>query len=56
MLFRGIVKKYTADLILLAKFKKVIGMKEKFAQNMEVQVSFMEFLLRTQGSLVGFFV
>ena len=27
MLFRGIVKKYTVDLILLTKFKKMIGMK-----------------------------
>ena len=25
MFFRGIVKKYTADLILLIKFKKIIG-------------------------------
>ena len=50
MLFRGIVKNYTADLILRTKFKKIIGMKEKFAQNMEVAVSHMEFLLQTQGS------
>ena len=55
MLFRGIVKKYTADLILRTKFKKIIGMKEKFAQNMEVPVSLMEFLLQTQGSFGGFF-
>ena len=47
MLFRGIVKKYTADLILRTKFKKIIGMgmKEKFEQNMELPVSLMEFLL-----------
>ena len=45
MLFRGIVKNYTADLILRTKFKKIIGMKETFVQNMEVPVSFMEFLL-----------
>ena len=56
MLFRGIVKKYTADLILLTKFKKIMGMKEKFAQNMEVQVSFMEFLLQIQESFGGFFL
>ena len=31
MFFRGIVKKYTADLILLIKFKKIVGMQEKFA-------------------------
>ena len=55
MLFRGIVKNYTADLILRTKFKKIIGMKEKFAQNMEVPVSLMEFLLQTQGSFGGFF-
>ena len=55
MLFRGIVNKYTADLILRTKFKKMIGMKEKFAQNMEVPVSLMEFLLQTQGSFRGFF-
>ena len=54
MLFRGIVKNYTADLILRTKFKKIIGMKEKFAQNMEVPVSLMEFLLQTQGSFGGF--
>ena len=61
MPFRGIVKKYTTDLILLTKFKKIIGMKEKFAQNMEVPVevpvlSLMEFLLEIQGSSCGFFV
>ena len=45
MLFRGIVKKYTAD---LTKIKNIIGMKDKFTQNMEVPVSLMEFLLQTQ--------
>ena len=55
MLFRGIVKNYTADLILRTKFKKIIGMKEKFAQNMEVPVSLMEFLLQTEGSFGEFF-
>ena len=55
MLLRRIVKKYTADLILLTKFKKIIGMKEKFAQNMEVPVSLMEFLLQNQGSFGGSF-
>ena len=55
MIFRGIVKKYTADLILLTKFKKIIGMKEIFAQIMEVQVSLIEILLQTQGSFGGFF-
>ena len=54
MVFRGIVKNYTVDLILWTKFKKIIGMKETFAQNMEVQVSLMEFLLQTQGSFGGF--
>ena len=55
MLFRGIVKKYPGDLILLTKFKKIIGMKEKFEQNIEVPVSLMEFLLQTQESFDGFF-
>ena len=55
MLFKGIVKKYTADVILLTKFKKIIGMKEKFVQNMEVPLSVMKFLLQTQGSFGGFF-
>ena len=31
MFFRGIVKKYTADLILQIKFKKIIGTLETFA-------------------------
>ena len=53
MLFRGIVKNYTADLILWTKFKKINCMKEKFAQNMEVPVSLMEILLQTQGSFGG---
>ena len=47
MLFRGIVKNYAADLILLTKFKKIIGMKEKISQNMEVAVSLVEVLLQT---------
>ena len=55
MLFRGIIQNYTADLILLTKFKKIIGMKEKFTQNMEVSVSLMGYLLQTQGSFGGFF-
>ena len=56
MLFRGIVKNYTADLILRTKFKKIIDLKENIAQNMEVPVSLMEFLLQTQGSFGGFFL
>ena len=56
MLFRGIVTKYVAELILLTIFKKTIGMKEKFVQNMEVPVSLMEFLLQTRGSFGGFFL
>ena len=48
MLFRGIVKKYTADLILLTKLKKIVGMKENFLQNIEVALSLTEFLLQTQ--------
>ena len=55
MLFGWIVRKYSADLILLTKFKKLIGVKEKFAQNMEVPVSLMKFLLQTLGSFGGFF-
>ena len=56
MFFRGIVKKYTADLILRTKLKKKIGIKKNFAQNMEVAVSLMELLLQTQEVLVNFFV
>ena len=54
LLFRGIVKKYTGDLILLTKFKKIIGMKEKFAQNNEIPVSLIEFMLETQESFYIF--
>ena len=50
-----IVKKYTVGLMLRTKFKRIIDMKEKFAQNREVPVSLMEFLLQTQGSFGGFF-
>ena len=56
MLFRGIVKKCIADLILLTKFKKIIGMKEKFVKNMEVPVALMELLLQTQRSFGIFFL
>ena len=56
MVFRGIVKKYIEDFILLTKFKNIIGMKEKFAQNMEVTVSILEFLLKTKGTFGDFFV
>ena len=39
MLLGGIVKKYTADLILLTKLKKIIVcIKEKFVQNFEVPI------------------
>ena len=55
MLFRWIIKKHTADLIIWTKFIKIIGMKEKFFQNMEVPVSLMEFLLQTLGSFGRFF-
>ena len=54
--FRTVVKKYTADLILLTKFKKILGMKENFAQNMEVPVSLMEFYSKPKGALVDFLV
>ena len=50
------VKKYTVNLVLLTKFKKIIGMKEKYAQNLEVPVSLMEFLLQTQESFDGRFL
>ena len=55
MFFREVVKNYTADLLLRTKFKNIIGIKEKFAQNMEAPVSLMEFLLQTEGSFGGFF-
>ena len=47
-------KKYTADLILRTKFKRIIGIKVKVSQNMEVPVSLTEFLLGIQGSFGGF--
>ena len=55
MFFRVIVKKYTVYLVLLTKFKKIIGMKEKFMQNLELPVSVMEVLLQTQTSFDRFF-
>ena len=55
MFFRVIVKKYTVYLVLLTKFKKIIGMKEKFMQNLELPVSLMEVLLQTQTSFDRFF-
>ena len=55
MLLQGIVKKYTADLVLLTKFRKVVGMKEKFTQNMEAPVSLKKFLPQTQGTFGGVF-
>ena len=56
MLLIEIGKKYTADLMSLTKFKKIIGMWEKLPQNMEVKVSLMEFLLPTQWRFAGFFL
>ena len=47
-------QKYTADLILRTKFKRIIGIKVKVSQNMEVPVSLTEFLLGIQGSFGGF--
>ena len=34
----------------MTKFKKIIGMKKIFAQNMEVPVSLMKFLYQTQDT------
>ena len=42
--------------MLLTKFKKIIGMKEKFVKNMEVPVALMELLLQTQRSFGIFFL
>ena len=50
------IEEYTADMTLLIKFKKITGKKKKFAQNMEVPVSLMNFYSKLKGSLVGFFV
>ena len=47
MFFRGIVKKYTLDLVLLTKFENIIGMKKKFAQYLEVPISLMGFFYLT---------
>ena len=56
MFFRGIVNKYTVDLVLLTKFKKMIGMKEKFAQNLEATVSLIEFYSKPKQALMDFFI
>ena len=55
MLFSAIVKKYTSNLILLVKFKGIIGMKEKSEQNMEVPFSVIKFLIQTHGTFGRFF-
>ena len=39
---------------IVTKFKKIIGMKEKFAQNNEIPVSLIEFMLETQESFYIF--
>ena len=55
-LYRGIVKKYTADLILLNQFKKIICIKEKFAQNIEVhQFHLWSFYSKHKRALMDFF-
>ena len=54
-LFRGIVKKYTGDLILRTKFGKIY-MKEKLAQNMEIQFHLWNVYSKHKEALVDFFV
>lgn len=49
---RGIVKKSTADVILLNKFKRIIAIKEKVGKIQEVSVSL---LLKTKGTYSGHF-
>ena len=56
MIATGTVRKYTTGVILLTKLKRIICMKEQFAQKMEVPVSLMEFLLQTSGTFGGSFV
>ena len=56
MLIKGIVKKSTTDVILQTRFKRIMAMKEIFAQIMEVSVSLLEYLLQTQGTFSGLFV
>ena len=56
MFVKGMVKKSTADVIWLTKFKRVIGMNEWFVQIMKISVSLMEYLLQTQGTFSSFFV
>ena len=47
---------YFPYLEALGTLFKIICMQKIFAQNMEVQVSLMEFLLQIQGSFAGFFI
>ena len=56
MLFRVIVKKYTADLILLTKFKKVIGMEKNLRKIWRYKFHLWNFYSKPKGALVGFFL
>ena len=56
MLFGGIVKNYTSDLILRTKFKKIIGMKKKFAQIWRYQFPLWNFYSKPKRALVVLFV
>ena len=41
-------------MILLTKFKKIIGMMDKFPHSMEIKVSLMDFLTKSKDTLVIF--
>ena len=56
MLIKGIVKQATEDVILLTKLKRIIVIKKKLSQVMEVSVSLMKYLLQTQGTFGGVFI
>ena len=55
MFFRRIVKIYSADLILQTKFKKIISMKEKFAQ-WRYKFYLWNFYSKQKEALMDFFV
>ena len=56
VLIKGIVKKSTTDVILHARFRRIMAMKEIFAQIMEVSVSLLEYLYTPNPRDVQWFV
>ena len=56
MLFRGIRKKYTADLILGTKFKKIIDMKKNLCKIWRYQFHLCNFYSKHKEDLGNFCV